>query len=208
MQSLHTCSSSRARWLTGFVALLSMTSACALTGIDPDEIDIADDGADEVGQDDGTETGVDSAGEATGENDQDTSGEATSGDTSGDTSGTTGADDSGDFVCEAVDELSLGDNAVEAPMASSLLEGECGGSGGESVFSFTAAVAGDHSFAVTAGEIPAVIYALDTQCTPLAGACAVDAAGFVASLDADETVFIVVDSDGAGGVVTLTITGP
>lgn len=181
-----------------------MTSACALTGIDPDEIDIADDGADDVGQEGGTETGVDSAGEATGENDQDTSGEATS----GDTSGTTAADDSGDFVCEAVDELSLGDNVVEAPMASSLLEGECGGVGGESILSFTAAAAGDYSFAVTAGEIPAVIYALDPQCTPLAGACAVDANGFVASLAADETVFVVVDSDGAGGVVTLTLTGP
>lgn len=208
MQSLHTCSSSRARWLTGFVALLSMTSACALTGIDPDEIDIADDGAEEVGQDEGTETGVDSAGEATGENDQDTSGEATSGDTSGDTSGTTGADDSGDFVCEAVDEVALGDNPVEAPMASSLLEGECGGVGGESIVSFTAATAGDYTFAVTAGEIPAVVYALDPQCTAISGACATDANGFVVSMAADETVFIVVDSDGAGGVVTLTITGP
>lgn len=205
MHSVHTCSSSRARWLTGFIALLSTTSACALTGIDPDEIDIAD-GDDDVGQDEG-ETGLDSAGEATGESDQDTSGEATSGDTSGDTSGMNGTDDSGDFVCEAVDELSLGDNAVEAPMAGSLLEGECGGSGGESIASFTAAVAGDYAFSVTAGEIPAVIYALDPQCSPLAGACAVDAAGFVVSLAADETVFIVVDSDGAGGVVTLTITG-
>jgi hypothetical protein len=212
MHSLQTCCSSRARGLTAIVALGLISSACALTGIDPDEIDIAD--GDEVGQDESgqdetsTEPSLDdSAGEAgtgeTGENDQDTTG-----DTSDSGSSTTSAEDTGALSCEATDELALGDNAVEAAMAESLFEGECGGSGGESIYSFTASAAGDHSFAITSGDIPAIIYALDTQCSTIAGACAVDASGFVLPLMADETVFIVVDTDGGGGAATLTITGP
>lgn len=211
MQSLHTCSSSRAGWLTGIVALTLASSACALTGIDPDEIDIADDGADEVGQDEGgSETALDTA--ATGENNQDTGDTSGGSDSGADTTGagsttddTTGGDPAS---CDATGELSLGDNPVDVPMSDSLLEGACGGSGGESIYSFTAAVAGDYTFAVTAGDIPAILYAIDAQCGTIEGACGVDANGFVMTLASDETVFIVVDTDGAGGAATVAVTGP
>lgn len=220
MNSLDTCSSSRLHGPAGLLTLtLAILPGCALVGIDPDIIDLADEtgeAADEVGQDasdgesgdtgDTSNTGAESSTGTEGSGTDDGLDSTSDSDTGGDTSGDT--NDPGMCETQAGSEVSVGETPVTLAAGSSDLDGSCGGAADETVFWFTAPAAGSYTFSLASNEFTGVVYAVDAGCTELEMACAVSGESFMLALDALETVFVVVDADSGSGSGTLTITGP
>lgn len=229
MTSLDTCTSSHPRVVAGLLTVLVFSlSGCGLLSIDPDEIDVADDDeADEVGEaedtagDDAVDTGN---GTDTGEGDAESTGSEGADDdaeqgsdtdfdtddgTSTNSTGTTDDGETGDPICEISDNVVVvGDNDVMVAADASTFEGSCGGSEGETPYSFTAEVAGDHQFSLVGAEFEGILYLIDVDCAEIADTCVTSEDSFTRSLQAGEMVLLVVDSEGGAGAATLVITGP
>jgi hypothetical protein len=199
-----------ARMLVGLVSVFALSTGCALHGIEPDEIDIAD-----------AETGAltGSAGEAGGDGDGDNaddSGEETSTTTGNPTTGDGDPDPSGDgdgdpaaTPCAEYEPIPVveGDNAIEVPDLGDNFVGSCGlPDGPDAIFSFEATVAGQVSFTLTPASFEGVIYLVGADCTPFVE-LACDGTTVQADVQAGETIHAIVDSNlvGVGGTATLTI---
>jgi hypothetical protein len=91
--------------------------------------------------------------------------------------------------------------------AGSLLEGSCGGIGPEAIYSFVAAVDGDHTFAVIDADFEATLYVVGPICDPLDELDCVTVPDVVTMpMTIGQTVHVVVDSSGAAGTASLEIT--
>jgi hypothetical protein len=171
---------------------------CVLTGIEPDEIDIAD----------GT-TGL--TGEAGGDGD----GDASTGDGADDptTSGAEGdGDPSADVPCADFSPVAVvdGDNPIEVVGDVNLFAGSCGGlDGPDAIYRYESTVEGLVTFTLAEPEFDGVIYLAGDQCVPL-DEWACDPAVVQTLLTVGQSVYIIVDSNvvDAGGSATLTISGP
>jgi len=205
-------------------SLFLTASACQLTGILPDEIDIAD-------SETGATTGGEQNGEGDGDGDDGTSGDGggdgdgdgdeVGGDGDGDGDGEPGGDGDGDGEAGDGDgdndfnscdnfapiDLAVGSNEVELFPGDSELISSCGGAGPETVYSFTAPEDGTWAFAIVASEFVEVL-TLATSCDPLAELMCSDAPALVEhALVQGEVVFVIVDSESVdGGMATLVIT--
>ncbi|NVB38359.1 hypothetical protein G6O69_11005 [Pseudenhygromyxa sp. WMMC2535] len=198
---------------------LALFGGCGFIGIEPDEIDIADEdtGEDDLGGDtegagSSDEIG-DTGGGDEGENETGTGTSSDSGDeTEGDTSDTGDATDTGDSgldsSCGEFDptEVFLDTPlAFEIPEGESVLSSDCGADGPELVFFFTADEDGTYSFDPGAQAIPLAIYVV-TECVPLEELSCNDGGATQTDLVADQTVFVIVDADSAPAPGTLTVT--
>ncbi|NVB37965.1 hypothetical protein G6O69_08965 [Pseudenhygromyxa sp. WMMC2535] len=216
--------------------LAAPLAGCALVGIEPDEIDIADGDeetgvADEVGEDtegDAGTTGGD--GDATGGEDAaDDDSTEDSGSSEGTDGGTedggteeetddgeedTGSEESDtgeESSCEAFDAIALGlDELVdfEIPAGSSAFESDCGAPGPELLYAFTAEEAGSYEAELSNLAEPVAFY-LAVECDPLETAqCNLGDTALVFELAAGETAYFVVDAEQAGAVGTVTVILP
>lgn len=200
------------RMLTCLLALACGSSvACVIgegTGILPEDIGDGGTGTgdDEAGEDvGGTEDEEGTTGSDTGTDDDsgtESSGETTdgtTGTTEGDTTEEGTSDDStGGSPCEGIEDMVL-DVAYQIFLDGSSLDmGSCGGSEPENIFEFTAPAAGDFAFTVSNNDFAPILY-LRSDCEGNELACEATQALEV-SLEADETVFVYVDSNDDGGV--------
>jgi len=192
--------------------LLLGPSACLLTGIEPDEIDLAmgtetgantsgTGGADEDAADDETE-GQTGDGDPAGDGDGDPTGEP------GDGDGEPGdGDGDNELDCPGLSttELSEGANQVVIVDGVSVLSSTCGGAGPETVYQFTAPVEGDWQFAISRSEFTEVL-TLSSSCDPLEElVCSAAPAELQQFLSQGQIVFVVVDSEAGTGTATLDI---
>lgn len=218
------------RW-AGVVLFSLPLVGCALLGVEPDEIDFAGASESEEGVEEG-ETANASTGEGTdtnqgdsedgdaGDGDGDPSGDG-DGDAGGDGDGdaSTGNDEAGDGDGDGdgLDETScqelgatavvLGTNDVTIAAVPSVLEGSCGHSGPEAIYSFVSEVAGNVEFALSA-DFDAALYAIDgLVCLPLVELECVNTPDLLTiAVEAGQTVHVVVDSAGPdGGSGTLEV---
>ena len=191
---------------------------CALLGVEPDEIDLAngsesEDGAEDTG--DGASTNADTYqgeegdGDPGGDGDGDDAGD---GDGDGDT-GDGDGDGDGDGIDEtSCDELGatplqLGENDVLIAAGVSLLEGECGHAGPEHVFSYVSEDAADLEFTLTS-NFDAALYAVDgAVCLPLVELMCVNTPeSLIISVEAQQLIHVIVDSAAPdGGMGTLDV---
>lgn len=215
MNSPITCHSSRPRSPAGLLTVVFLgLSGCGLFSIEPDEIDIADDEVgtdDDVGTDDeagGSETAA--TGDAQDSTDSLSDGtDDTSGDGDGDTDTSEVSTETSDpLLCEARDEVVVGPNDVSVATLVSDFQGSCGGTEGESIYSFTADSAGDYEMALEGPGFSAVLYILGADCVVQTEPCSTAEDSIVVGLAAGETILVVVDSDGGMGDAVLVITGP
>jgi hypothetical protein len=218
------------------LAALSLAlGGCVLIGIEPDDIDNADESGEAAdGIDGGSDTGVEEQGgdgdgdptstgdgdgdpTSTGDGDGDPStgdGDPSTGDGDGDgdDNETGDGDPVRDTPCSDFGPEGLidGPNPIEVPDAPNTFAGECGGADGpDAIFSYTATVDGLFSFALSDATFDGVVYLVGDLCVPL-DEWVCDAALVETLLTVDQTVYIIVDSNepGLGGSATLTITGP
>lgn len=176
----------RARALAWLPALVLAGIAC---GIESDEIGY--DGADDVGDEGPGDTALD-----------DEAGEGTDGNTE---AGATDADTGEPPNCADLTDqvLELGTISIEVDTDDGLV-GSCGGDGPEAVFEFTAGTAGDYRFVVTEAAFTPVLYVV-TECEPLDElACDADNGEVTVALEADQVVWLVVDSSEGQGSASLT----
>ena len=215
-------------WAGSFLGLLGLcSSACVLTGIEPDEIDVADEGLSTDGLDEtsgGDESEASTSGTGDGEAGGDGDGDPGTGDGDGDTTGdgdgdpSTGdgdgdpstGDGDGDPApnCDGFEPLdvAVGDNPVIVLDQASALDPSCGGLGPERVLRFTAPSAGDWQFEATSVDFVPVVVLVE-GCAPLTElACASEPASVIEALGADQVVYVIVDSTQGFGDATLTIT--
>jgi hypothetical protein len=217
------------------VLLALSVPACALIGVEPDEIDVLDDGGSEEGFS-GSNEGGDGDGDP-GDGDGDGDGEPGDGDgdTGGDGDGDPGGDgdgdqgdgdpgdgdpgdgdgdgtDSGGMDCGlfAPEPLDAGSHMVEIVDGPSLAEGSCGTAGPESVYSYTATADGLVRFELTSSDFDAALYVIGA-CEPLeeiACVTAPDPLLIEQLMTQGLTYYIVVDSFAGAGTGTLEITLP
>jgi hypothetical protein len=221
--------------LSTCLILASLLSACTILGVEPDEIDVAD----ETGTNNGSTNGegMDEGVSDTGEEDPSTSGDGdgddgqdagdgdgdeASGDGDGDGDGDGGGDGDGDgdgesdtgdgdgdaeTLCATYDPivLGVGENPVEIPDVSSF-EGSCGAPGPDEVFSFPAPSDGSYEFTLASDAFDGVLYLVGENCVPLDEiACKVEGEAIEHDMAEGEVVFIIVDSDADPGTATVTI---
>jgi hypothetical protein len=174
-----------------------LTPACALWGVEPEEIDVANEesdsgysaGSSNSGDGDGDNGMNDTEGEEdpTGPGDGDPGdGDGDPGDGDGDGDPSTGDGDPGDgdgdaetgdaetgdggVPCEMFEPTAVleGDNAIEILGVMSSFEGSCGSAGPEAVFSFTATSDASYEFTlVDSVAFDGVLYLVDGICDPL-----------------------------------------
>ncbi len=210
----------RALTLLSLVPALAL-SACALIGIEGDEIDIADDGethdnaGDSDTEDDGTSDTGDSGDTAPGDEGGDTDlDEGTSDDSeptdagesdTGTDEGDTGIDD----PCQIVGVLTEADaNIVEIVDGPDFIQTECGAPGPESVYLFTAPVSTTYEFSGYDAEFDGVLSVGPPYCDPFAAAeCSEFGTPLYLWIDAGEEVYVIVDSAGGTGQAKLSISG-
>ena len=207
-------------------------SACILTGIEPDEIDISDgetgtgatgdgdgdDGQNEAGDGDGDPGGDGDGDDATGDGDPTTTGDGDGdgdngdGDGDGDGDGEDTGDGDGDGDGDPLDcsgfapsDLSEGSNQVMVADGVSALASSCGGAGPETVYRFTAPAEGEWLFAIDQSDFTEVLTLVDS-CDPLQElACSAAPAVVQRFLSQGQVVYVVVDSDDGTGSATLEI---
>ncbi len=219
---IPTCTSSPRRAVSLLGVLTLALGGCVLTGIEPDEIDLADEEtgaaeADEGGEDptNGAEAGDgdpggDGDGDPPGDGDGDPTstgdgdGDATTGDETGETGEPTPCADFNPLV--VVD----GDNAIEVAPGQNSFFGSCSDTDGpDLLLSYTAIADGPVSFAITQADFDGLVILAGADCDPLDElACGVSAAE--ADLLSGETIHVIIESNqiDVGGPATLTITGP
>ena len=221
--------------LPACLAVGLLTPACALLGVEPDEIDLADEGTgttglstntgvgEETDGNGGSDTGEDptSTGEdaSTGQDTGDGDGDPGDGDGDGDGDATGDGDgDPGDgdgdgdgdpgLSCEMFEPIpvELGENSVDVLEGPSVFEGSCGAPGPDAVFSFTAPESGSYEFTLATDEFAGFIYLVAGDCDPLEElACKSEGESIVHDMVEGEVVYVIVDSDAAPGTATLTI---
>jgi len=205
--------------------------ACALVGIEPDEIDIGDEGTDEAGGEDDVSTSAastdggmedvgdetDASGDGTDTSEADTGDSGTTGTSDGtdttDTSDTSDTSDTGeapDCNLFSSETLSLGDNALEILDGEGMFSSACGSPGPEVVGAFTAPEAGDYSFVLQPVDFAGALYVVrgvdgcDAIDLATAGCVGADEA-LLLNLDVGETVYVFADSESGGASVTVVI---
>jgi hypothetical protein len=215
------------------VLLALSVPACALIGVEPDEIDVVDEGTGEgfsTGSNEGDGDGDPGDGDGEpGDGDGDTGGDG-DGDPGGDGDGDQGDGDPGDgdpgdgdgdgdgesdtggMDCAPFDPepLDAGSHMVEVIDGPSLAEGSCGTAGPESVYSYTATVDGLVRFELTSSDFDAALYVIGV-CEPLeeiACVAAPDPLLIEQLMTQGLTYYIVVDSFAGAGTGTLEITLP
>ena len=228
------CTSSRAAGL-GLATVASLCLAlggCVLTGIEPDEIDVADDetGA-EGGEGDGDgDPSGDGDGDATTTSTGDGDGDPTTGDGDGDGDPSTGdgdgdpstgdgdgdptgdGDGDGDGACADLMPAPVydGPNAIDlANDAGNAFEASCGGVGPDALYVYVSTVDGTVTFSLDQPSFDGVLYLAGPNCVPLQELDC-DPSSVEATLTVGEAIYVIVDSTQAdvGGTATLTITGP
>ena len=203
----------KARVLVGLFSVFALVPGCWLKGIEPDEIDVADEetgaltgeaGGDGDGDaaDDSGETGVSTSGDPT----------TTSGDGDGDATGDGDGDPDPATPCAEFDPIPVfaTDNAIEVMDTFNSFAGSCGGvDGPDAIFSYEATATGLVSFTLSQPSFDAVIYLVGDDCMPFVE-LACDPTTVEADMQAGETIHVIVDSNlaGVGGTATLTISGP
>jgi hypothetical protein len=207
-----------------------LTAGCTLLGVEPDEIDLADES--ETGALTGSTNGSgDGDGDAEGANDDETGemdpddgqggdgdGDATDTEDMGDGDpgdGDPGDGDSGDgdgdpgTECAMFDPMPLevGEHAIDIPDVPSQFEGNCGGAGPDALFSFMAPADGTYEFTLTSVAFEGVLYLVGDECIPLDWiACVPEGEEpLVHQMVQGEVVYIIVDSTADPGPATLTI---
>jgi hypothetical protein len=211
------------------VLLALSVPACALIGVEPDEIDVLDDGTGEevFSGSDEVEEGDGENGDGDGDGDDGGSGDG-DGDPGGDGDGDSGDGDPGDGDpgdgdpdgsdtgdlggCEAfaAEPLDAGSHMISVVDGSSQLEGSCGAAGPESVYSYTATTDGLVRFELSATDFDAALYVI-ASCEPLdeiTCASAPDPLLIEQLMTQGMTYYIVVDSFFGPGTATLDITLP
>lgn len=209
----------------GFLLLTGLlTPACALWGVEPDEIDLANDESES-----GFGTGATNGGDGDGDSGSDTEGDPGDGDGEpgdgdgddaggdGDGDGDSGDGDPGDgdgdgdgdpVPCNSFDPIPLeeADNQIVIPDVLSSFEGSCGGTGPEALFSFTATIDADYDFSISGDGIEGIIYLVDQSCVPLDEIeCSVEPQSIVHPMLAGQVVYIIADTNGGPGAAQLTI---
>jgi hypothetical protein len=212
--------------LSTLVTAWLLTPGCSLIGVEPDEIDLADEsgtGSLTATSNEGSTNGGDGDGDsgATDTEDQgDGDGDSGDGDPStgpGDGDGDAGDGDAGDGdgdtgdgdgeSCELLEPLALEEtlNVLDIPNVMSSFEGTCGGSGPEAVFSFTATSDTTYEFTLASDELDGVLYLVE-GCNPLDEiACEPEGQTISYAMGVGEVVYIIVDSNAGAGAATLTI---
>lgn len=207
------------------LAAMLLWPGCSLIGVEPDEIDFANDteggntgltAATNGGDGDG-----DTTGDPTGDGDGD--GDGSPGDGDGDPGdgdpgdGDPGDGDPGDgdgddeIDCESLEPepLAVGDNAVMVPDQPSAFESSCGSPGPDVLLQFTAPSDGDYDFTLWSDSFEGTLVLVGPTCEPLEElGCAPEGQTIQLPMVADETVYVIVDSDLEPGAATVTITGP
>ncbi|MFO7563202.1 MAG: hypothetical protein R6X02_11210 [Enhygromyxa sp.] len=218
------------RYLLPASLLLFGASACVLAGIEPDEIDVADeetggvdtgltgagtegDGADDRGGD-GDGDGDNGTDEGDPAGDGDSTGDGDPGDGDGDPTGDGDGDPMGDgdgdsegLDCFGLEpeELSEGANPVAVVEGDSELSSSCGGAGPETVYQFTAPAEGDWQFAIAESDFTEVLTLLGS-CEPLEElSCSAAPAVVEQPLSEGEVVYVIVDSEQGTGAASLVI---
>jgi hypothetical protein len=217
----ETCSFSRragdrARVAAMLLAVPLAATACVLTGVEPDEIDLI---SGETGSATTGNTGVTGYEETGGEGDGD--GDPGSGDGDGDPDQTTGDGDGdpattsgdgdgdpsgGDLACDEFDPQPVtdGDNDAVVGDGVSMLMGTCGADGPERVYVYTATADGVVSFALVNATFEGVVYIVGDSCDPLDElACQPAPEPVQVDLGVGDTVYVVVDSFGIGGGIGI-----
>ncbi|MCA9685441.1 MAG: hypothetical protein KC457_24900 [Myxococcales bacterium] len=210
----------------GLLTLGLLTSACGLIGIEPDEIDVANE-TDEVAGD------IDETGDTANSS---TDGGSTEGTTLGDEStddGTTGTSDTSDTsdttdsgtadvstdsdtgsLADCIEYSSVvlveGNNDVEIVDGPGMFSSECGSAGPEVVGSFTADKDGNYEFTLLPADFLASLYLVraDAGCDPMALApegCEGPDTPLGAAMAAGETIYVFADSESGGAAVTIVI---
>lgn len=217
----------------GLGGALAQSAGCVLVGIEPDEIDIAEDdtgteggataGEDEIGGtgDTGADTGNDGTtdvgtteggtdttgdGDTTGTSDTGTTGTDDAGTETGGDTGTTGGEDPCNFGVDG--NLVEGAMEVELLDVASAFESECGGTDGpELVYTFSSPEGGLLELSLASESFGPVLYTITNSCDEPATNCSAENPAVVQiDLAPDELVYVVVDSDGGTGLGTLTVT--
>jgi hypothetical protein len=182
----------------GFVLLAGLlTPACTLWGVEPDEIDVANEetssgvstgstnGGDGDGDPASNDTGTEGDGNGGGDGDPtgpgdgdgepgDGDGDAGTGDGDGDGDGT-GDGDPGDgdgdagVPCESFEPIPVFelDNAIDVPDVMSSFQGSCGLPGPDALFSFTATSDATYEFTLDSNAFEGVLYLVGGTCHPL-----------------------------------------
>jgi hypothetical protein len=213
-----TTSGSRLHSLGALCAVLVLPlSACALIGVEPEEIDYLDgesgsEAATGEGNGDGDGDG-DPGGDGDGDGDPgDGDGDTGDGDGDGDPGDGDGDGDGDPLGCEEFNPLPLveGSNPIMIIDGNSLLEASCGAPGPETVYAFTAPIDGLAQFTLSGATFEAALYVVALECNPLEEiACAAaptDPLMVEQLMTADQTYYIVVDSFAGGGDATLDVT--
>ena len=200
------------------LSALLLWPGCSLIGVEPDEIDVADDteggntgltAATNGGDGDGDTTG-DPTGDGDGSPGDGDPGDGDPGD--GDPGdGDTGDGDGDEIDCESLEPepLAVGDNAVIVPDQPSVFESNCGSPGPDVLLQFTALSDGDYDFTLWSDTFEGALVLVGPTCEPLEElACAPEGNTIPHPMLAGETVYVIVDSDLEPGAATVTITGP
>ena len=214
----------------GLLALASLPlHGCVLVGLEPDEIDIADesgDGADDSGGGSAEASGADSmntgdgdpdTGDGDPDTDTDPDTDPDTGDGDGDTDGNTGDGDPNGTEeggtgpaatpCDELlpEALDFGETMVVIADGGSELEASCGAAGPEQIFAFSVDVDTSVSFSLVNADFSGALYLVDTICDPLDEvACApVPGGPLVADLAAGVSYYLVVDTDSGGNATVL-----
>ena len=215
--------------LSTWLLLALLTPACTILGVEPDEIDIADEtgpasstgdegldegGGSETHDHDPTDSGP---GDGDGDGDEQSGdGDGDGGDGDGDSGmgDGDGESDSGDgdgdaeTPCVIYDPIVLGveENAIVIADGMSSFQGSCGAPGPDEIYSFPAPNDGSYEFTLASDAFDGVLYLVGETCIPLEElACEPEGQAITHDMLAGEVVFIVVDSEGGFGAATLTI---
>lgn len=189
-----------------------LLTACPTVGVEDDYIgdgdatgtsSDTDDGTDTEEESTGTDTTDDGTTDTTDDTTDDTDDTTTDGTTDGteETSSDTGPWETCDDITQAILELGTIDIQVDVDHD---LVASCGADGADAVFEFTAPQAGDYRFSVANFEFSPVLYVVN-ECMPLDEIACEDELGQVdVTLEADQLVYVVVDSAGGTGSAELT----
>jgi hypothetical protein len=205
-----------------------------LWGVEPEEIDLANDGTTSgvsAGSSNGDgdtgfeETGNDGDDDPTGQGDGDGDpgdgdgdpgdgdgdpgdGDGDPGDGDGENDGSGDGDGDADLPCASLEPIAVveDDNAIDIPDVASSFEGSCGSPGPEAVFSFTATSDASYGFTLSSDAFEGVLYLVGGSCHPLDElACELEGQAIIHDMLVGEVVYIIVDSDAGPGAATLTI---
>ena len=200
-----------------------LVQGCVLVGLEPDEIDVADESED--GEATGDEAESDSMTSATGAEDPTGDGDP-GGDGDGDTEGDTGdgdptttgdgdgdGDPTGDtdapLPCDdwAPIPLVLGENDVTIADGVSEFDASCGAAGPEQIYSFTVDIDTNVSFTLQNPTFEGgVLVLVDTVCEPLAEVqCIPNPGPLTEELLGGIDYYLIVDTDAGGGSATLLV---